>query len=125
MRRALATAIVTTVAIGTAYGNLVVTPSPTAQSSLVPVGVPADVVFSVRNTGAANVTITGFQPMFPAAGDMSGCPMFTITPATPITLTPNQQQQFKVDVSMLAAPGDYHCSYTIATSPPSVMPPIQ
>lgn len=121
MRRRLATAIVTTVAIGTAYGNLVVTPSPTAQSSVIPVSTAGDVVFSVRNTGTTSVTITGFQSAFPAAGDVSGCPMFTITPST-ATLAPNQQQQFKVDTAGLAATGDYHCTYTVMTNPVSTTP---
>lgn len=124
MRRRLATAIVTTVAIGTAYGSLVVTPSPTAQSSLIPVSTAGDVVFSVRNTGTTSVQITGMSPSFPAAVDNDGCLSFTITPGT-ATLAPNQQQQFKVDVASLTAPGDYHCSYTVTTSPPSTMPPIE
>ena len=124
MRRRLATAIVTTVAIGTAYGNLVVTPSPTAQSSLLPVSTPGDVVFSVRNTGTTSVQITGVQPSFPASVDNNGCLNFTITPGT-ATLAPNQQQQFKVDVAALTPAGDYHCSYTLMTSPSMSLPPIE
>ena len=124
MRRRIATAIVTTVAIGTAYGSLVVTPSGTVQSSLIPVSTPGDVVFSVRNTGTTSVQITGIAPSFPAAVDNNGCLNFTITPGT-ATLAPNQQQQFKVDVAALTPAGDYHCSYTLMTSPATSLPPIE
>lgn len=119
--RALAFTVVGLAAVGTAYADLVITPASVAQSSFIPASAAGDVVFSVRNTTATSVMITGLSSMFPNAGDSNGCPSFVAMPAS-AALAPGQQQQFKVATTGFAA-GTYSCTYQVASNPAMVPAP--
>ena len=116
--RALAVSIVGLAVVGSAYADLVVTPTSTAQSSFIPASTPGDVVFSVRNDTGTSLMITGLSAMAPGSGDTNGCPSFTATPMT-ASLAAGQQQQFKIDASGFAA-GNYACTYQVDTNPAMV-----
>jgi hypothetical protein len=110
--------IVIAVATTTAYAQLVITPSTAPTNGFVAASTPSKVVFSIRNTSATSVDITGFTPQMMAPG----CTGVTIgridNPGVQTaTLAPNQQQQFIATSTGFATPGTYDCTFNVGTNP--------
>ena len=116
--RALAVSIVGLAMVGSAYADLLITPTPVAQTSFIPASTVGDVVFSVRNNTGSSVMITGLSSMFPATGDSNACPSLMSTPMT-ASLGSGQQQQFKIDTAGFPV-GNYSCTYQVNSNPAMV-----
>jgi len=119
--RALAVSIVGLAMVGSAYADLLITPTPVAQTSFIPASTVGDVVFSVRNNTGSTVMITGLSSMFPATGDSNACPSLMSTPMT-ASLGSGQQQQFKIDTAGFPV-GNYSCTYQVNSNPAMVPTP--
>jgi hypothetical protein len=106
------------VATTTAYAQLVITPATAPTNGFIPASTPSKVVFSIRNTSATSVDITGFAPQAMAPG----CTGVTIgrldNPGMQaVTLAPNQQQQYVATSTGFATPGTYDCAFDITSNP--------
>jgi hypothetical protein len=121
-RRAIAASIVIAVATTTAYAQLAITPTTAPTNGFIAASTPSKVVFSIRNTSATNLDITGFTAQMFAQALPMGCSGVTIgrldNPGVQaVTLAPNQQQQFVATSTGVATPGQYDCTFDIGTNP--------
>ncbi len=121
-RRAIAASIVIAVATTTAYAQLAITPSTAPTNGFIAASTPSKVVFSIRNTSASNLDITGFTPQMMATALPMGCSGVTIgrldNPGMQAaTLAPNQQLQYVATTTGFASPGTYDCTFDVGTNP--------